>query len=182
MDGYEFDLKDGSKAELFLSPNLDFLIRKDPRNKIDGDFRAGDCIIDRYMPRILRFCYEKNVDLMENKFLKNLPKDNEYKIDELPSPDNKNINKGYILDDFRRSLKEDKVAVRSKGENLILCCRSCSPVPKWDITISFNKEDVSNLVEGIIKVLDYGGIRLVQKRSIQIIQYYHECLDNKLLR
>ena len=174
MNEYKFDLKDLSKAELFLSPNLDFILRKYKDNKLVESFCVYNGEIASYMPFILRFCYEEKVDLMENEFLKDLPKNNKCKINK-PYIPNDEINKDYILTDFQRVLEKNEEPIVSKEGNLIICFHNL-----FNQSISFNKEDISNLIEGIIKVLDYDGIIKAQEKCIQIIQYYHECLDNKL--
>jgi len=178
MNEYNWKLKDGSKSKLSFSANFDNLITKYRNNVVVESVFLMDCGIVQRMPCILRYCFEEKVNLKENKFLSEIHDNN----DSL-------INKAYLDQDFQRSLSGDDGPVRLKGGNLIIYS---SPNPYNTLfskiisnpsnsSISFNSEDVSELVEGIIKVLDYDGVRLAQIKSIQTVQYYHQCLDNGLL-
>jgi len=153
------------------------LISKYKNNEVIESVFLMDCGIVGRMPSIMRYCFEEKVNLKENKFLSGIDYNNDNLID-----------KDYLNCDFKIPLRRDEGLVRSKDENLIIYS---SPNPYNTLSkiisnpssssISFNKEDVSNLVERIIKVLDCYAARNAQIKCIQTVQYYHQCLDSGLL-
>ncbi len=168
MNEYEFTLKDKSRVKLSFSTNLDNLIYK-YRN---GDLVEGvflmDCAIVQCMPYIMRYCFEEKVNLRSRKFIRELPKND---FDE--------IDRNRLLGDFNVPLRPERMVHSEKG-NLVICSSRGSSFNKGQISIG--STDVPHFVEGIVRVLDYDGVRLAQIRSIQTIGYYHKCLDEALIK
>jgi hypothetical protein len=165
---YKLKLKDGGLVKLSFSPNLDNHITKYKDNKpVEGVFLM-DCGIWLLMPRIMRYCFEQDVDLRERKFLRNLRvKDSRYPI---------KLSEDALISDFRRPLGVSG-SVATFNRRLML--RSVPAYCKGEI--SFDSRDVSGLIAGIIKRLDYNGVRGAQIRSIKIVQFYHKCLNEGLI-
>jgi hypothetical protein len=167
MKMYRWGLKDGSEAEISFSPHFDNLINKYRNNTIVEGIFLMDCGIVYVMPHIMRYCFEADVNLKERKFLRNLPHN--------PACETDKIDQKF---DFQTPLRSDAGTVRNVNNNLVIYSR---PNIR-DSSISFNPKDVSKLVEGIIKVLDCEHVPLAPIKCIQTIQYYHECLDEKILK
>ncbi|MBW3012093.1 hypothetical protein KY311_02830 [Candidatus Woesearchaeota archaeon] len=162
MNEYKWTLKDGSKVKLSFSVNLDNLITKFIDGKaVEGVFLM-DCGIARAMPQIMRYCFEAEVNLRERQFIRNLAQAS-------PSTRDRQDIDFY----FKMPLRKDAGTVRNVDGRLVI---HSSPSDKGEI--SFNPEDVSQLVEGIIRVLDYDGVRRAQEKCSEVVHYYHQCLDN----
>jgi len=163
---YSWILKNGIKTELSFSANFDNLINQHkPGGTVDGII-LYNCEITSVMPFIMRYCFEENVDLKKRKFLRDLPLMNKSEIDEL-----------RLKSDFQRPLRKEGGTVRNIGGKLVIY----SLPRKYGSNISFDSREVPRFVEGIVKVLDYDGVRGAQNMCIQTVQYYHQCLDHGLL-
>jgi len=168
MNQYRWALKDGSKAKISFSTNLDNLINKYRNNVVVESVFLMDCGIVYAMPYIMRYCFEEKVNLRKRAFLR-----------DLPSHGPCEINKLYLRDDFQRPLRSDAGIVSSFNGDLIIYS---TPKKFFKSKISFNPKDVPELVEGILRVLDYEGVRLAQIICTQTVQYYYKCLDSRLIR
>ncbi len=159
---YKFKLKDNSKIEISFSANFDNIINKHK----DGEFVEGvflfDCSIVGSMSKIMRYCFEENVDLRKIRFLRNLPDTKPYVID-----------KNRALYDFKRRLRDDVGTIRKVNHDLVIHSFPTNLTGR----ISFCSEDVPKFVEGIIREFDYDGISGARRKVTQTVQYYHECLE-----
>ena len=167
MDRYRWALKDGSKAEVSFSPHLDNLIRKYRNNVVVESVFLMDCGIVSYMPCIMRYCFEEDVNLRKRPFLRDLGYTDFCEIDKV-----------QVKQDFQRPLMDDGGLVRHLSGDLVICSSPLELKGK----ISFNKEDVPEFVEGILRVLDNKGIILARRKCSQIVQYYSQCLDKGILQ
>jgi len=169
MDKYVWKLINGDKVEIGFSPHFDNLITKFRHGKgIEGVFLM-DCGIVRDMPRIMRYCFEKSVNLRKNPFLRKLPYADLNKMER--------FDKDRIKQDFQLPLRVDVGVVRYAGEDLVIY----SSPDTFKGYISFDKEDVPEFVEGIIKSFGDEILAGAKEKCLQTVQYYHQCLDEGLL-
>jgi hypothetical protein len=168
MDKYTWTLTNKDKAEISFSRNFDNLIRKYRNGKTIESVFLMDCGIVNYMPRIMRYCFEEDVNLRNRSFLSNLN-----------NSDFCEINKDHVKQYLQIPLMSDMGLVRSLLGDLVIYS---SPSNLMDGKISFKKDDVPRFVEGILKVLDNQGIILAFERCSQTIQYYYQCLDEGILK
>ncbi|MBW2991047.1 hypothetical protein KY348_05085 [Candidatus Woesearchaeota archaeon] len=167
MDTYRWTLEDGIEAEIAFSGHFDNLIRKYRNKKVIEGIFLMDCGIVYAMPYIMRYCFEEGVNLKERKFLRDLPFEGFYEIDER-----------RLKSDLQRPLRNDAGTVRRVDNDLIIY----SSPPYMSGKISFDAKNVSELVEGIIKVLNCDGVARAHTKCIQTVQYYHQCLKEELIK
>lgn len=168
MNAYSWTSRGGIKTQLSFSTNFDNIITRFKGGRVIESAILMDCGVVYRMPGIMRYCFERNVNLMKNRFLRDLPK-----------TDFSEINPLYVESDFKRPLKDDRGLLRSISGNLVLYSSSYFGASS---SVSFNAKEVPRFVEGIIKVLDYDGVRLGQTKCIQIVQYYQQCLKRNVLK
>ncbi|MFH0869745.1 MAG: hypothetical protein V1866_01665 [archaeon] len=167
MKKHRWALSDGSEAELSFSGHFDNFIRKYRGKELVEDVFMFNCGIVSVMPYILRFCFQKKVDLKGNAFLRELPHYDASEIDE------------YLIKSvLQMPLRNDRGTVRSVKGGLVIYSLPRQPANDG---ISFGQKDVSGLVEGVIKVLDCDGTPDARTTCIQTVHYYHRCLDEKIL-
>jgi len=166
MEKHYWNLKNGYKAIIHFSAHFDNIITKYKDGKLIEGVFLMDCGIVKCMPRIMRYCFEENINLRERPSLK-----------KLNHRDFSEINEERILSDFKIPLRDDIGAVKSVLHKLVL---TSSPS---EVTgeISFNKSEVPELVEKIIESLDYEPTILTKIKCEQTVQYYHQCLDNEII-
>ena len=165
---YSWTSKDGITTQISLSPNLDNLIHQ---SKNDESIRGAvllDCGIVYAMPSIMRYCFENQVNLRKRKFIRNLP---------AYDPEELDLQRTECY--FKMPLRGDAGIVRSVLGRLEL--RSSPQKYRPSGRVCFQPGDVPRLVEGLIRVLDWDGIRGAQIKCIQTVQHYHHCLDKGIL-
>jgi len=172
MYKYKYRLKDGREAEIFnTDPHLDSKILEYEEDGQVKGITLWNCGIVDAMPFILRYCFEQGIDLRKRKFLENFL-ERDYRTD----------GSFYEIDDYfiaktQISLEVPLKTRRGKGVRSI----EGKLIINSEGEVSFDPEDVPELIEGIVRGLNNDGIRLAQIKCIQAIQHYHHCLDNGVL-
>lgn len=172
-DTYEWVLKDGYKCGISFSPHLDTMINKYCGNKVIEGATLRDNGIVYAIPHIMRYCFEEKVNLKKRKFLrKTLDEVLElhYEIDERFI--------GNLKFWFGLPLSADSKIGSIDGKLIIYTTGPYCLGRK----ISFDSEDVPQLVEGIIKIFSRGSCLGGRTKLVKTLQYYHECLDKGVLK
>jgi len=168
MRDYRWTLADGSVAKLWFSPHLDNILTKHHGKAVVERASLIDCGIVAALPHILRYCFEEQVDLRERSYLRRPAHPHACVIDEY-----------RLQHDWKRPLRADVGVIRSVNKGLVI---GSTPEHTFHGTISFQQENVAELVEGIGRVLDSEATRLGHLRCMQTIQFYHRCLDDGFFR
>lgn len=121
-----------------------------------------DCGIVNAIYPILRYCYDEGVDLRERDYLDGLRSPERFVLD--------SQNRGFMESCFRNPLGSDRGAVRCVGGKLVI---SSSPSNGVFDGVSFSREDIGEMLEGVIRVhLDCDGVRCVQYRCMDAVENY----------
>jgi hypothetical protein len=124
------------------------------------------------MPRIMRYCFEEQIDLRKNKLIRKLPATPNFYEEERYA----NETRFYL----NLPLKEDSPCIRKVEGNLVI---DSTPAKLTNQnSVSFAYYDVPKLVEGFLKV--YGGKNRdgAYLRILQAINIYHEDLDKGIIK
>jgi hypothetical protein len=167
MKSYRVRLNNGDFLRFSFSTNFDNIInRYRGKEVVEGAFLM-DCGIVYIMPRILRYCFEQNVELA-SKFLRDLPSEE--------AESGLTTRWNY---DFNTPLREDIGTVRKISDKLAIF----SAPEKYFKTgrVLLDSIDVAPFIEGIVRALDCDGVRGGRSTCIQAIRHYQSRLENGLI-
>jgi hypothetical protein len=164
MAGYGWTLNNGDLVKISFSTNFDNQITKYRRSKVVEGAWIMDCGIVYYMPLIMRYCLEEDVNLRTIAL-------------DLPEGfDSEQIDKSSLVVGFRTPLRENGGLIRKINRELVICSSDLHG------RVLFNKVDVPGFVEGILKSFNGTPLDLARIKCLQVIQSYHNYLDRGILR
>ena len=169
MNEYKWMSKDGIETKISFSTNFDNLI-----NRYKGKFHLGSIVlmdgaIVFYMPKVMRYCFEEQVDLRKNKFIRDLPPTPQFSSEE-----------HYAREarfHFKMPLKKDSGTISKCSGELAI---HSYPSKFLHSSVFFKAEEVPKLVEGFLRV--YDSEVLGYARISQAVNLYHEDLDRGIIR
>ena len=166
MNKYEFNSKDGAKISLHFTSNFDVVLHKSKKEVIASHVLFYNCCVGVVFPPILRYCFEKDINLKERPFLRDLPFEDLSKFD--PSETN------YALG---MPSEYPVHSVKSIDGNLVIQDKV------WrEQKIVLEPEDIAELVEGFLRILNCYHVQGAYIECAQMFQYYHTCLEEGSLK